>query len=530
MFRKSYLFLFVLILLLGLGIAACDTADEETPAVDEEEAADEEVEEGEEAAVRDTLVASMDTQLGSMDPSFVNTAGDYYAIRLWNDSLVFIDEEGQPDLERSVASSWEVNEDGTVWTFELPEGILFHDGKEMTSRDVKFTYDRLRDPEIGATTVEMYSNIVDISTPDDYTIVFELENVNPTFLIDLNPHQSMILDADNPDYDTVYNGIGPFVVDEYVPEDRITFNRNENYWRSDSEGTQLPYLERVELVIMQDASTRMEAMRGGQTQLTTSVPGEFIDVLDAEEHLQVVTGPSNTHHTIRMRSDVEPFNDVRVRQALKMATNRSEIAEVAYEGVASVGLDTPIGPAYGDLFFGKPEPERDIEQAKELLAEAGYPDGLELTLVCVESSPIADIAILWQEQMKDIDVNVDIELTSSDNYYSQWLDLDLGITSWGSRVNPYHYFALAYVTGAQWNETHFSDPELDELVSALSVELDDDERVRLYHEIQQIMFERGPVIIAGFVQNVFAMDNDLQGLNPHIEKESLDFTEFYFSN
>lgn len=519
---KKNIILLVLIVLLGSVMVACGTADEETAPVEEEVT--------ENGDVRDTLVASIDTQLGTMDPSFVNTAGDFYAVRLWNDSLVFVDEEGQPDIERSVAKSWEVNEDGTVWTFELPEGVMFHDGKEMTARDVKFTYDRLRDPEIGATTVGLYENIVDIRTPDDYTVAFELETINPTFLLDLNPHQSMIVDADNTDYDTIYNGIGPFIVDEYIPEDRITFTRNDNYWRNDSEGNPLPYLERVELVIMQDAGTRMEAMRGGQTQLTTSVPGEYIEVLEAEDHIKVVTAPSNTHHTIRMRSDVEPFNDVRVRQALKIATDRSEIVGVAYEGFASLGFDTPVGPAYGELFFDAPETERDLEKAKELLAEAGYPDGLDLTLISMESSPILDIAIVWQEQMQDIGVNVDLELTSSDNYYSQWLELDLGITSWGSRVNPFHYFALAYASDAQWNETHFSDPELDELVEELSVELDDDERVRLYHEIQDIMFERGPVIIAGFVQNVFAMNSDLQGLNLHIEKESADLTELYFTN
>lgn len=479
-------------------------------------------------SARDTLIVSLTTQLGSMDPSFVNTPADYYAIRMWNDSLVFIDEESQPDLKRSVAKSWEVNEEGIVWTFQLPEGILFHNGKEMTSRDVKFTYDRLRDPEVGATTVGLYSNIIDITTPDDYTVVFELENINPTFLLDLYPHQSMILDADNPDFNTNYNGIGAFIVDEYIPEDRITFKRNPNYWRFDDEGNALPYLERVEMLIIQDPANRMEAMRGGQTHFTTSVPGQYKAILEAEDHLEIITGPSNTHHVIRMRTDVAPFNDVRVRQALKVATNRSEIAEVAYEGNALLGFDTPVGPAYGDLFFDPPELERDLEKAKQLLAEAGYPDGLNLTLVCVEASPISTIAIVWQEQMREIGVNVDIVLTSSENYYSQWLELDLGITSWGSRANPFHYFSLAYVSEALWNETHFSDPKLDELIAKLAKELHHDERVRLYHKMQHIMLERGPVIISGFDQNTYAVDKNIRGFKPHMELESLDFTGFYF--
>lgn len=516
---KKFSILLVILLISGLVLAACGTTDVDDPDPDPDDNGE---------PVRDTLTASMSTHLGSMDPSFVNTPADYYAIRLWNDSLVFVDEESQPDLKRSLATSWNVNEEGTIWTFELRKGVKFHDGKEMTSRDVKFTYDRLRDPAIGATTVGLYSNIVDITTPDDYTVVFELAENNPTFLIDLNPHQSMVLDADNPDFSTNYNGVGPFMVDEYIPEDRITFVRNPNYWRSDDQGKALPYLERVEFLIVPDATNRVEAMRSGQTQFTAGIPGEFIATLEQDPNIEVLYGPSNTHHVIRMHTGLAPFNDVRVRQALKAGTNRLEIAEIGYEGLALVGKDTPVGPAYGDLYIGGPELGRDIEKAKQLLADAGYADGLDLTLLCVEDSPISTIAVIWQEQMKAIGVNVDVQLTSNEDYYSQWLDIGLGITSWGSRANPYHYFNLAYVTGAQWNETHFSDPELDSLAEALAKELDEAERIRLYHAMQEIMIERGPVIIGGFVQNTYAIHKDLKGVKPHMELEAIDFTEFHF--
>ena len=506
---KKVMFLLALLLAATMIVVSC--------APDEDIAVDDPVDEPvDEPAVGDNILRSAYYAPTNMDPAFLSTVADDQIGRQWSDFLVFIDEENEPDESRSVAESWEADETGTVWTFNLREGVLFHDGKEMTSRDVKFTFDRLRDPDIGSATVGLYSNINEINAPDDYTVVFELEEPNPDFLRDLGDYHALIMDADNDDFATNFNGTGPFMVERYEPEDRIVFTRNPDYWMTDDEGNQLPYLDGIEIIFLGESSAQVEALRGGQVDYLIYLPTEFVAMLEDDPNINVLQAPSNTAYVLRMRSDRAPADDVRVRQALKAGTNRSDIIDGALDGYGYPGRDTPIGPAYDEFYLDVPEPQRDVEKAKELLAEAGYEDGLEITIHTQESSPVPAIATIWQDQMAEIGVDVDIQLVPSDVYYGgddMWLEVDFGITDWGSRPYPQPYLDLAYVCDAQWNESHWCDPELDELAAAAAKEMDHDERVRLYHEIQEIFMERGPILVF-FVNNLWGASDRLQGLEP----------------
>jgi len=453
----------------------------------------------------------------NLDPAFLSTVADDQIGRQWSDFLVYIDEENQPDESRSVAEEWSADEAAKVWTFKLREGVLFHDGKEMTSHDVKFTFDRLRDPDVGAATVALYENIVDVTVPDEYTIVFELAESNPDFLKDIADYHALIMDADNEDFATNFNGTGPFMIESYIPEDRIVFTRNPNYWMMDEEGLPLPYLDGIELIFLSDSTAQIEALRGGQIDYLIYLPTEFIPMLEEDPNTVVYQAPSNTAYVLRMRSDEGPAADDRVRQAMKMATDRSAILDGAIDGLGVTSRDTPIGPAYGEFYLDVPEPERDVEGAIALLAEAGYGDGLDIVLTTQESSPVPAIATIWKEQMAEIGINVEIQLVPSDVYYgadNMWLEVPFGITDWGSRPYPQPYLDLAYICDAQWNESHWCDPELDELADAAAKEMDHEERIRLYHEIQEIFMERGPIIIPFFINNLWAASTDFEGFEP----------------
>ena len=468
----------------------------------------------------------------NMDPAFFSTVADDWLGKQWGDFLVYIDEQNAPDPSRSIAESWEGSEDAKVWTFNIRQGVLFHDGKELTASDVKFTFDRLRDPDVGAATVGLYSNIAEISTPDDYTVVFELTDSNPDFLYDLFDYHAIMMDADNEDFATNWNGTGPFMITSYSPEDRITFVRNPNYWMSDAAGNPLPYLDGLEIIFLSDSSAQIEALRGGQIDYLIYLPTEFITLLEADPNLVVLQAPSNTSYVLRMRSDEGPAADVRVRQALKLGTDRAAILDGANNGFGTTGRDTPIGPAYGDFYLDVPEPVRDVEAAKALLVDAGFGDGLDIVLTTQESSPVPAIATIWKEQMAEIGVNVEIQLVPSDVYYGaedMWLEVPFGITDWGARPNPQPYLDLAYVTGAQWNESHFSDAELDELAALAAKEMDREERIRLYHRIQEIFMERGPIIIPFFTNNLWGASAELQGLETtSILGTAMDLRSVYF--
>ncbi len=466
-----------------------------------------------------------------LDPAFLTSVPDDEAARQWHDFLVYIGEDNAPDPARSIAESWEYSEDGLTWTFKLRQGVLFHDGREMTSKDVKFTFDRLRDPEIGAATVALYSNIADITAPDDYTVVFTLKNPNPDFLKDLGDYHALIVDSNGKDFATEWNGTGPFILKSYTPEDRIVFERNPNYWMKDADGNQLPYLDGMEFIFMGDTTAQVEALRGGQIDYLIYLPSEYVAVLEGDG-IPVYQSPSNTAYVLRMRSDRGPAQDNKVRQALKLATDNEAILQGAFQGLGSLGGFTPFGPIYGEFYLDEPAPARDVEKAKALLAEAGYPDGLTIEMTCQEPSPVPAMCTIWKEQLAEAGVTVNINVVPADVYYGAdnlWLEADFAITDWGSRPYPQPYLDLAYTCNAKWNESHWCDEELDTLAAQAAKELDPAKRVEQYLQIQRIFNERGPIIVPFFVNNLWATAPNLKGVTPTMGLgTSLDLRQVYF--
>ena len=454
---------------------------------------------------------------GSLDPAFAGdiTAGEIAG--LWGDYLTYVDENLSIDPSRGLAEKWDVSSDGLTWTFTLRKGVLFHNGEELTSKDVQFTFDRLRDPDLGAATVGLYSNITNIATPDTYTAVFTLKNQNPDFLAQLAEYQAIICWSGTIDFNTEHIFTGKFMYESYLPEDRITFKRNPNYWRKDAEGNQLPYLDGIDYLFLTEPSAQVEALRGGQVDYLIYLPSEFVTTLEDDPNFVVYQKPSNFHYAIRMRSDRKPFDDVRVRQAFRAAIDRKEILDGAFEGLGVTGRDTPIGPAYGDYYLNVPEIKRDVEKAKMLLAEAGYANGLEVTLTTQQSSAMPAMATIMKEQLADAGVTIDIQLVPPDVYYGAdnlWLEADFAMTDWGPRATPQSYLDLAYTSDANWNESHYSDAELDALSAQVAVEFDTKKRADLYAQIQRIFMDRGPLMVAFFTNNLFGASAKLKGIQP----------------
>jgi peptide/nickel transport system substrate-binding protein len=470
----------------------------------------------------------------TLDPGFAQdiTGGEICAI--WGDYLAYVDEDLSIDPSRSLAENWEVSADGLTWTFTLRKGVMFHNGEEMTSKDVKFTFDRLRDPDIGAATASLYGNITDIEATGTYTVVFTLKQQNPDFLFQLGEYQAIVCWSGIKDFNTEHIFTGKFMYESYLPEDRITFKRNPNYWRKDAEGNQLPYLDGIEYLFLTEPSAQVEALRGGQVDYLIYLPSEYVKAIEDDPNTVVYQKPSNFHYAIRMRSDREPFSDVRVRQAFRAAVDRGEILQGAFEGLGVTGRDTPIGPGYGDYYLDVPEPKRDIAKARRLLAEAGYADGITVTLTTQNSSAMPAMATIMKEQMADAGITIDIQLVPPDVYYGAdnlWLEADFAMTDWGSRATPQSYLDLAYTCDANWNESHYCDPELDELAAQAAVEMDTEKRAEIYAKIQRIFMDRGPLIVAYFTNNLFGASSRLKGIKPtSFFPTHVDYGVLYFED
>jgi peptide/nickel transport system substrate-binding protein len=513
--RKTLVLVFALFLVVGLLWAG---GGKETSDSEKEESKTEETKE--ESKKSDKYGGTLTRAYfapNTLDPTFANSVTSGEICALWGDYLAYVDENMAIDWDRSLAKGAELSSDGLTYTFDLREGVMFHNGEEMTSKDVKVTFDRLRDKEVGAVTANLYANIVDITTPDDYTVVFKLKDKNPDFLVQLGEYQSIVTWHGTEDLATEQIGTGKFMVDTYLPEDRLTMKRNPNYWRTDSEGNQLPYLDGLDYLFLSESIAQVEALRAGKVNYLIYTPSEHIIKFQSDPDIDVHEKPGNNHPLVRMRSDRAPFNDVRVRQAFRAAVDREEILLGSYDGLGVTGRDTPIGPAYADFYLDVPEPKRDLEKAKRLLSEAGYGDGLEVTLTTQETSYISSLAIVLKEQLADAGVTVNIQLVPADVYYggeSLWLKADFAITDWGSRPSPQTYLDLAYTCDAKWNESHYCDPELDKLAAKSRVETDREKRAEIFKDIQRHFMEKGPLIVPYFQNNYFVASSKLKGIKP----------------
>ena len=247
----------------------------------------------------------------------------------------------------------------------------------------------------------------------------------------------------------------------------------------------------------------------------------------AEEDFTTIDIPTNGHDTVRLRQDQGPGEDPRVVQAFKMATDREAIFERVQLGFGAAGQDTPIGPLYGQYYLDDPGlPPYDPEGAADLLAEAGYEDGLEMTLSLPAGGDREALAQALASQWEEANIFVELDVVDESTYYSsnQWLDAELGITGWGSRPTPQFYLNIAYKTGGEWNETGMSDPELDELIDLAGSTSDESERTEAYQEIQRILAERGSAIIPYFfaAYGVYAPGIDGIDLHPFPGRTNFD--------
>jgi len=462
---------------------------------------------------------NLDPATGSNDPEvlFNRTIYDY---------LVEVTPDGV--LAPNLAYDWEISEDGLTYTFFLEEGVTFHDGSAFSAADVVFTFNRLQ--ELGSPATSLLGEFT-VEAVDDLTVAFELAGPNADFMFGVASRFALILKdgTENPnvlgsgdDLFANFNGTGPFILSEYSAGERAFFVANENYW---IEGQ--PMLAELEFLFIDDTLTQIDALRSGVVDFIFKLDVDQVPTLEGASGITIVDRATNQHPVIRIRSDEGALGeDVRVRQAFKYATNRQELLETVQEGFGVLGNNDPIGPAYGQFFDEDIEGVPfDPEMACELIQEATGEERISTDFYVVDAFNYESLGVALQQQWEQGCIDVNILLRSESLYYAdtEWLEVDLGITGWGDQPVPQGYLVQAYVTDGIFNETHFSDADVDELVAQAAVTADLDERAAIYSEISQIFAERGPVIIPWFASVVGAVSDNVSGLEMHPFPGQTDF-------
>ncbi len=421
----------------------------------------------------------------------------------------------------NVATEWTISEDGLTYTFTLAEGITFHDGSALTSADVVYTFNRLK--EVQSPAISLLGEY-EVSAPDDSTVIFTLTAVNADFLYGVAARQALLV-RDGEDQVNVlgegdatfenFNGTGPFILTEFDPGARAVFTANANYWRG------APALAGLEFVFIDDSVAQVDAFLSGELDFIFKVPIAQTERVESTDGVGVISVATSQHPVIRLRTD-EGFAgaDVRVRQAFKYATDRAALNDILLQGRGTVGNNDPIAPVFSAFFDDTVENQTyDPARSCELLEEAGI-GTYEGTLFTPNAFEYADLAAVLQQQWAEGCINVQIQVTEEGLYYDfanpdNYFEVELGITGWGDRPTPQILLRQAYIEAgieSGFNESRFVDPELEALVAEASQTTDDDARAAIYAQISQIFLERGPIIIPYFAPLFGGISDTVQGL------------------
>ncbi|MFA5488694.1 MAG: ABC transporter substrate-binding protein [Candidimonas sp.] len=418
------------------------------------------------------------------------------------------------EIEPDLAESWEASESGKVWTFKLRQGVKFQSGGELTADDVVFSIKRILDPEVKSRGRGAIGPIENVEAVDQHTVRFTLSRPIAEFPANMTlPYARIIRKDTDVKLDTASDGTGPFILKEYVVGDRVVVIRNPDYFRENE-----PYVDEVRVQVYPDATAEINALKAGQTHIMWQVRPDQVSLLDGDSAIKVEEIPSGSFVTVVMRSDEPPFDNPLVRKALKLSVDRETIVKAALQGHGAIANDQSL-PPNSPLFNDKALPaKRDIAKAKSLLKEAGYPNGLDLTLFTSDARVgMLPLALMTQQMAREAGFNIKLQTVTWDVFLNQvWEKKNFYVQNWfarptnDSRISPYF---LSRDKGGSLNDYYYSNPELDELLLQAQGELDQEKRKNLYHEAQRIISEDGPGIIPFFKNNISAYRTNVAGFS-----------------
>lgn len=493
--RRAHRAVLSIVLVMGLGgfLAACSGA----PATQEDLELTGPPQQGGTLQVGFVGGGAADT----LDGALATNLGDIARAINMYDTLMYRDDDYE--LQPALATSIEPNADADVWTAELRDDVQFSDGNDMTATDVVASIERIVDPEDPKSGAASLAALDEVIAVDDHTVEFHLSSPDSS-LDDVLGQYSMTIVPEDYDPENPI-GTGPFALESFVPAQSTVLKANQHYW-----GDEGPYLDTIELLNFNDTDALVNALLSNQVDAVAQIPAALSEVIATDERMNILNSETGMWLPFTMRTDVEPFDDERVRQAFRLAVDREEMVEQVLSGQGQIGNDmfAPFDPDYPDL----PQRTQDIEEAQRLLAEAGYPDGIDVELATAPiQAGVVEAAQVFAEQAAEAGIRVDINRMDLTTYWGDYLEYPFSQSFWYTR-NFLPQSNSGAMPDAPFNETHWSDEEFVSLVEQARGETDDAARAELIEEAQGIMYDRGGLIVWGFANQLDAHQEYVGGL------------------
>lgn len=444
------------------------------------------------------LIAAFSADPAGFDPVQGPSGMSHVVIEQVYSTLMALDPDAQPYPE--LAESYELSPDGLNYTFKLRKGIKFHNGDPFTADDVKFTFDRLRAKDSGYSYTSQVETISSIEVIDPQTVQFKLKQTTGPFLIYMAfPGSSIVpkkLIESGHDLNAKPIGTGPFKFVSYEPRSAIKFVRNDDYFQLG-----LPYFDAMEYKIISDVTALTNALQSGVVNFSNEIPPKDFAAVSTNSELVGLTLEGSRFNWLMCNNSKKPFDNAKVRQAVSMVLDRQALTDGAFFGYATPILGGVIpkwnwGYADDVKFVG---PKGDASAAKKLLADAGFPDGFETSITIASSFPAQmAMAPIIQANLESIGIKAKIGGVEIPRYWDEvWATSNFDITTmyWLSPLaDPDDFVFNNYACSSSTNVQKSCSKELDDLLSKAKGATSQDERKKLYHDLQELTMKEMPIV------------------------------------
>lgn len=458
-----------------------------------------------------TLKVAIQADVVGLDPHLEGSYSSMLVIEQVYETLL----QYTPEMEivPLLADSYEI-QDPLTYEFTLHQGVKFHNGREMTSADVKYSLDRIRDPDGGSPRSQYLTAIDTIETSDDYTVVIHLsEPFAPLLSYLASPGFNIVpqeVVEEHGDLVRTMVGTGPFKFVEQIPDTRTVVEKNPDYWQKGR-----PYLDGIQFIPMPEDRARTDNIVTGNVDYADQIPQKDIDILQDNPDISLEGGLSSLHDFLFFNLREAPFDNVKVRQAIAWALDREAMTETILYGhgqAITCGKIWPYSWAYHDCnYYDK----QDLDKAQQLLEEAGYADGFSVVLKCgAPYKAQIDAAQMIKEWLAPLGIEVEVVPVEWSTYLDDitvTYNFEMAIVGWMGMTDPDEWVYNHYHSDGQWNLWAYSNPRVDELLEEARTLVTDEERAALYAEVQEIIAEEAPVAYFFWYEQYEAVANYVQG-------------------
>ena len=412
------------------------------------------------------------------------------------------------ELIPELAESWETSDDAVQWTFKLRKGVEFHNGKTLDAGDVVATINHHLGEESKSAAKAILQSIEEVKADGKDTVVFTMKEGNADFPYIVSDYHVAIMPAKDGKLEPQSGvGTGGYVLESYEPGVRTVLKRNPNYWK---EGR--AHFDEAEVLVIPDVVARTNGLTTGEIDVMDRVDLKTVHLLARNKDIRIEETSGTQHFTFAMRTDLPPFDNNEVRQALKYAVDREALLQSVLRGHGVLGNDHPIGRS--NRFHANELEQRtyDPDKAKFHLKNAGL-SSLKVDLSAADAAfaGAVDAAVLYKEHAAKAGIEIKVIREPNDGYWSNvWLIKPWCAVYWGGRPTEDWMFSSAYAAGAPWNDTFWEHERFNQLLVAARAELKEVKRREMYVEMQRIVRDEGGVVVPMFANYVFAMSNKVQ--------------------